>query len=260
MNTIFQANEMRTFPIKDDFLGDKKLNDIIYGFFQTHSYLYTDNEQKIRYCWKTETSAAKIIEYFKTIDTTAPVSERTIRNMIKLFAQSGILTEGTLKNKKVYLLPDLKPGEYTYIKTETLRFLVNTSTSNVIKVYSFLKRKHEQHIDLKYKEPYRFSQSKLLEVIGYNGKNNNSDNLKMIKDILTSLQNNGLIKTHKEWIKTGNDNAAEYFVLDEVNEDYIHSIQPKDKINDTYVAVPIDAPYEELNLNNRAEVLRYLGF
>lgn len=258
MNTVFQANEMRTFPIKDDFLGDKKLNDIIYGFFQTHSYLHTDEQdkQKIRYCWKSETSAAKIIDYFKTIDTIAPVSERTIRNMIKLFAQSGILTEGTLMKKKVYLLPDLKPGEYTYIKTETLRFLVNTSTSNVIKVYSFLKKKQEQHIDLEYKEPYRFSQSKLLEIIGYNGKNNNSDNLKMIKDILTTLQNNGLIKIHKEWIKTGNDNAAEYFVLDEVNEDYIHSVQPKDKVDDTYVAVPI----EELNLHDRAEVLRYLGF
>ena len=179
------------------------------------------------------------------------------------FAVPGVkiskLDINTIKDKKkVYFLPDLKSGDYTYIKTDTLKFLVNTSTSNVIKIYAFLKKKQEQHRDLKYDTPYRFSQAKLLEVIGYNGYNNNGSNLKMVKDILVSLQNNGLIKTHKEWINTGNDNAAEYFVLDAVNEDYIHSIPSNNRPDNSYVAVP--CPYEELKLKNRTEVLQYLGF
>lgn len=260
MNTVFKANEMRTFPTKDTFLQDKKLNDIIYGFFQTHSYLHIDEEskEKMRYCWKSETSAAKIIAYFKTIEKESPVSERTIRNIIKLFSQCGILTEGELNKKKVYFLPDLKAGEYTFIKTETLQFLVNTSTSNVIKIYAFLKKKQEQHNDLNYTEPYRFSQAKLLEVVGYNGKNNNGDNLKMVKDILTNLQNNGLIKIHKEWVATGKDNATEYYVLDGVNEDYIHSIDKNYNSKDSYVAVP--CPKEESKPKTRAEILKDLGF
>lgn len=253
---VFKTNEMRTFPIKDEFLKDKKLNDIIYGFFQTHSYLHIKDNQKLRYCLKTEASAAKIIAYFISIDKQPPVSERTIRNMIKLFANCGILTEGTLDGKKVYFLPDLKNGEYTYIKTETLRFLVNTSTSNVIKIYAFLKKKQEQHIDFKYKDPYRFSQAKLLEVIGYNGKNN-GDNLKMVKDILTALQNNGLIKIHKEWVPTGKDNMTEYYALDEVNEDYIHSIDPKHS-DESYIAVPVNI--EEFQSMTKEQQTKLIGF
>lgn len=254
--TVFKTNEMRRFPTKKEFLKDKKLNDIIYGFFQTHSYLNIDGDKKQRYCLKSEASAGKIISYFNSIEKPAPVSERTIRNMIKLFAQSGILSEGVLDKKKVYFLPDLKDGEYAYIKTETLRFLVNTSTSNVIKTYAFLKKKWEQHIDFKYKEPYRFSQSKLLEVIGYTSKNN-SDNLEMIKDILTSLQNNGLVEIHKEWVPTGNDNVTEYFVLDAVNDDYIHSVESKVK-DDSYVAVPVSL--EEFKAMPKAEAVKILGF
>ena len=45
----FEKNEVRQFPTKDSILKDKKLNDIIYGFYQTHSYLTPDKQ---RYCFK----------------------------------------------------------------------------------------------------------------------------------------------------------------------------------------------------------------
>jgi hypothetical protein len=228
---------MRTFPVKETFLGDKKLNDIIYGFYQTHSYL---TKERKRYCIKSETSPARIINYFNEQEKDCPVSERTIRNMVKLFTSCGVLTEGELDKKKVYYLHDLQPGEYVYLKTDTLRFLVNTSTSNVIKVYAFLKAKQKQHIDLKYTEPYRFSKKKILEILGYCGTNNDSAHLAMVGDILDTLRNNGLVQWHQERILTTNGNATQYYVLDEVNEDYIHStctgLNQKVK---TYIAVPI---------------------
>lgn len=30
-------NEIRAFPIRPDFTGDKKINDIIYGYYQANS-------------------------------------------------------------------------------------------------------------------------------------------------------------------------------------------------------------------------------
>lgn len=236
-------NGVRVFPTKGEFMGNKKLNDIIYGFFQTKSFLTADRR---RYCIKSEVTAAKVINYFKTLPDPieAPASERTIRDMIKLFIADGLLTEGSIDKQKVYFLHELEPGKYVYIKTETLRFLTNTATSNVIKVYAFLKKKQQQHIDLGYTEPYRFSKSKLLEVIGYS-TSNHSDNMKMINDILDSLINNGLIQCHREWVKTTSDATTQYFILDGVSEDYIHNLAKKVTDN-KYIVVPVeddDCPY-----------------
>ena len=77
---VFKRNEVRTFPTSDQFLGNKRLNDIIYGFFQTHSYL---TENKERYCLKKETSAARVVEYFQSLPEAkdCPVSERTVREI-----------------------------------------------------------------------------------------------------------------------------------------------------------------------------------
>lgn len=238
MNTVYQKNEMRTFPTKEEFLEDKKLNDIIYGFFQTHSYLTTD---KKRYCWKQEVSAGKILDYFKEIETSIDniPKERTIRDMAKLFTNCGVLSEGEINNKKVYFLPDLKGGEYVYIKTETLKFLVNTANSNVIKIYAFLKKKQQQHHDFNFKEPYRFSKSKLLEVIGYCGNGTHGDSLKKIDDILNCLINNGLIKAHQEWFKTNSKNVTQYYVLDDVSDDYIKTIKSKSKEDTSFCAFPV---------------------
>ena len=129
-------NMTRDFPVKKEFLGDKKMNDIIYGFLQTNSYL-TDNKK--RYCWKSEVTAGKIINYFKEQETESPVAERTIRNLLKLFISINLLEEGELEGKKVYFLPDIT-SDYVVIKTDTLRFLVNTANTNVIKVYAQLKK------------------------------------------------------------------------------------------------------------------------
>ena len=243
MSTVFEKNEMRQFPTKDSILNEKKLNDIIYGFYQTHSYLTAD---KKRYCLKSETTASKVIEYFKNNPeaNACPVSERTIRNMLKLFADCGILEEGTIDGKKVYVLPELNEGEFEYIKTNTLRYLVNTATSNVIKVYAFLMKKQKQHINGNFTEPYRFSKTKILEVLGYTGSN--SDSFKMVTDILDCLINNQLIAAHKEAVITRNNIITEYFVLDNVYEDYKHNLNMPTRVRETereasYCAVPVTA-------------------
>lgn len=240
----FEKNEVRQFPTKDSILKDKKLNDIIYGFYQIHSYLTPDKQ---RYCFKSETTAAKVIEYFQNSPEgrACPVSERTIRSMIKLFIGCGILQEGTIDKKKAYILPELAAGEFEYIKTETLRYLVNTATSNVIKVYAFLMKKQKQHIKGNFTEPYKFSKTKILEILGYTGSNSSS--FKMVDDILDCLINNQLIAVHKEVTITRNNIKTEYFVLDDVYDDYKHNINVTPKANEetVYCAVPVPADIDK---------------
>ena len=241
-----QQNEMRTMPTTKLFLGDKKMNDIVYGFFQSHSYINKlDTGEIQRYCWKSDVSAKKIEEYLQQQDTTEKIpTSRTITNVINLFVSAGLLEPISLQGKKAFLLPDLNGGEYIYIKTETLRFLTNTCKANVIKTYSFLKKKYQQHIDLQYTEPYRFSKKNILEILGYSATN--GSNYTIVTDILNCLVNNGLIEIHKEWTETGNDNVTEYFVLDKVNDDFIDTINShKEKENAEIAVIVPNEPVKE---------------
>lgn len=232
-------NEKRDFPMKKEFLSDKKMNDIIYGFLQTNSYLTSDRK---RYCWKSDVTAGQIIKYFEEQETKSPIAERTIRDLLKLFEKAHLLEEGLLENKKVYFLPDpSKEDGYVEIKTNTLRFLVNTANSNVIKIYAQLKKMWECHIKFRYKEKYRFSKADLLTLLGYK-TTSYSANYKMIDDILTCLQNNELIKVHKEGIVTTAGKPTEYYILDEVKDDYKKSIPTRAKEDDSVCAVPVSEP------------------
>lgn len=233
--------DVRCFPSKDTFLGNKQLNDIIYGYFQTNSHVMKDGT---RFCLKSDVTASKIVKYFNELNQSI-ASEPTIRKVIQLFIKENlILNESVLDGKKVYIIPDAEKGEFVLIKTSTLKYLVDTANTNVIKVYAFLKLKQYQHDYYGYQTPYMFSQKKLLEILGYGkGANNKTANLDMIRNILISLQNNGLIQIHQEWVNTGNDNATQYYVLDAVNEDYRGSTA-KDKsvidvpVIDTDAALP----------------------
>lgn len=234
----FKRNEMRTFPTKQEILNTKTINDLIYGFLQINSLL---TEDKRRYCIKSEVTSGKIIKYYQENNKQCPFSDSTIKRVLKLFCsdECGLTKEGTVGSKKVLFLPDLEAGKYVFIKTNTLRYLVNTANSNVIKVYAFLKMKQQQHDDFNYKEPYRFSKAKLLEVIGYNSTN--KDNYVMIKDILDCLQNNGLIVFHQEYKQTNGGQIAPYLILDKVNDDYITNFTPKQKQKeDSFIAVPAE--------------------
>ena len=73
--------------------------------------------------------------------------------------------------KEVYAFRELFPKQYVIIPLDTMKLLVNTAIPNIIKTYSFLKFKMEQHNYHKQSKPdnpkYSFSRKSLLETIGY---------------------------------------------------------------------------------------------
>ena len=234
-------DENRRFPMKTDFLSDKKLDDIMYGFLLSNSYLTNDNR---RYCIKADVTAGQMIKYFKEQDKKI-ASERKLRDMFKLFMNIDLLSEGEYDKKKVYFIPDLdgKDGRiYVRIKIQTLKFLVDTANSNVIKIYAYLKMMMEIH-NKRYTTAFRFAEKDLLEQIGFKTINY-SNNYAMIRNILDSLRNNGLIEFHKEFVKTDCGIITEYFYLDKVNEDYISFEKPVIEDNTT-CAVAVETPKAE---------------
>lgn len=262
--TVFAKNEMRTFPTKEEFSKDKKMRDKVYAYLQTNSYIY-ENEQKekVRYCWKAEMTAPKILAAIGKAEGDDKLTLDMVKTSLQLFRAGELIKESKYQGKKIYILPDWQPGDYVYVKTDTLIYMVNECSQNAIKVYSFLKKKYQQHVDLKYTEPYRFSKNKMLEVIGYGI--NNQANYKRMDGILDSLINNKLIEIHQEWIMTGNDNKTQYYVLDKVNEDY----QKLNKDAETADVTPVKAPeepkveyhsIEEFKKMTKEEQMRVIGF
>lgn len=146
------------------------------------------------------------------------ISEATIRNTIKLYKIIGIITEEKIIDKyerlvDVYVLKqDFK--RFQYIKTDTLKYLVDTANINVIKVYTYLLNKFIYKKNSN--EKYSFTKKELCKSIGYSYRN---DNISKINNILTCLKNNGLIEYSQSYYYNGKV-PIPILILDNVNEDY----------------------------------------
>lgn len=257
---MFEKNEMRQFPTTEDkFIGDKKMDDRIYGYMQANSYL---TEDKTRYCWKTDMSAKNIKSGLEQEEEKAP-SENTIRNNLKLLQAANLISEGAIGKRKTYVLAQLVAGEYVFIKTKTLRYLNNISNGNVIKVYAFLKQKQEIHKKSGYEEQYSFSENSLLALLGYNITK--PENHTLIQDILNLLVSIDLIHIHQHTKEVNGNRQVMYYFLDAVNEDYKEVIKKKPKAEDE-VPIPVIVPQEKeitveaVKAMSEAEIRVLIGF
>lgn len=230
------SNEIRVLPLKDDFMKDKKVNDIIYGLFQSKSYLKEnriDSYDNIRYVYKDDITLNSIKNYYDNNEVKLRelnVSASSLKRLVKLLKDIGYLKESIINNKEVYILPHLT-NNFISVKTETLQYLVNTANRDVIKVYCYLKAKYN------YKDNYEFTEHELLNAIGY--RSLSTENYNKIKDILVCLSNNGLIAYHIEQKEIHKSNGKKYntfyHILDIVNDNYIilnTKLKPKEIIVD----------------------------
>lgn len=246
----FEKNEARQFPTKEEFLGDKKMDDRVYGYMQANSYLTDD---KVRYCWKTDMSA-KNIKAGLSEKRKETISENTIRNNLKLMQAANLIKEETINRKKAYVLIQLISGNYVFVKTKTLKYLVDTANENVIKIYAFLKQKQELHKKGKYDEQYCFTENKLLEVLGY--ASNETRNHSMIKNILDCLVNDELIKFHRHTKEVSGGKQVMYYFLDDVYDDYKTVFKDKQKKDDNSF-MPVEVPRAKCTIE---EMRSLVGF
>lgn len=167
----------RRIPMEEEFMKDKMISDLLYSMLQ--SYSNWNKEENHRYIPK---KIIKKSKWAKALGISRPTLDKRIGKLLE--------KEYLIDKEDYYILPN--KGEYYFlVPVETLNYLINTANHNVIKIYCHLGLLYKFYGDKAY-----YTQSKLLEVIGYDKTDKN--NHKAIKHILTSLKLNGLLVTTSE--------------------------------------------------------------
>ena len=209
--------------VDTNFLKNKKIDDLLYGYIRIHSKWHMG--ENYTYCYKDLITFSKVTKYFKE-EGAQPYpykSKTTFAAHLKALTEAGwVYEDGQFSesgsDQEVFSLTELFKGQYVIMSLDTMTLLVNTTIPNIIKTYSFLKFKMVQHNYLKQRKPdipkYSFSRKSLLETIGYTQNKND-----MMDEILNTLQEKGLIKIHIEHKAADGRNIKNpFFVLDEVYE------------------------------------------
>ena len=177
--------EMRKLSLRADLLGDKKVDYNLYGLLQAMSYLKDGK----RFVYAVDATPSKLLDMTPTENGKKITSLATIKRVMKFFKDSGLITEGKVedlagKEVKCFWLNE-DENYFQFIQLDTLRFLCNTTNSNVIKTYAYLLNKSF------YFEGYTFTKKELLDAIGYSSKDKGQQ---LMDDILLGLSKFGLIK------------------------------------------------------------------
>lgn len=209
--------------VDTNFLKNKKIDDLLYGYIRIHSRWHMG--ENYIYCYKNLITFSKVAKYFREEgEQPCPYkSKTTFTAHLKALEEAGwIYEDGKFpednSNQEVFSLAELFKGQYVIMSLDTMTLLVNTAVPNIIKAYSFLKFKMVQHNYFKQEKPdmpkYSFSRKSLLETIRYTQNQND-----MMDKILNTLQEKGLIKIHIEYKAADGRNIKNpFFILDEVYE------------------------------------------
>lgn len=220
-----KKNELRRFPMEDDFMkGNKNIskskpNDVLYAYLQMISNFR--EEDKIRFIYKSNYSHASVEEYFGYDENGKPLFPRkNAERAMKVLKQYGYVRETKIQSLKnnyvsIYELPYDVEKPFQYIKLETLKYLLNTCHPNVIKMYIFFKYKH-----FCFGDKFVFTYKMLIEeVFGLTSNTNAKTNLE-IKHLLTCLKNNGLIDYCEYYIQNSEGRPSKQHRLTYFSDDY----------------------------------------
>ena len=178
--------EMRKLSLRADLLGDKKVDYNLYGHLQALSYLKDGK----RFVYAVDATPSQLLTMTPVDGAGKKITSlATIKRVMKFFKDSGLITEGKVedlsgKEVKCFWLNE-DENYFQFIQLDTLRFLCNTTNSNVIKTYAYLLNKSF------YFEGYTFTKKELLDAIGYSSKDKGQQ---LMDDILLGLSKFGLIK------------------------------------------------------------------
>ena len=178
--------EMRKLSLRADLLGDKKVDYNLYGHLQALSYLKDGK----RFVYAVDATPSQLLAMTPVDGAGKKITSlATIKRVMKFFKDSGLITEGKVedlagKQVKCFWLNE-DENYFQFIQLDTLRFLCNTTNSNVIKTYAYLLNKSF------YFEGYTFTKKELLDAIGYSSKDKGQQ---LMDDILLGLSKFGLIK------------------------------------------------------------------
>lgn len=166
-------------PVNDDFINDKKINDLLYIWLLIHSYF--NSELKIRIVLEKQINFSKLQKELN-------ITRKTLRSDFKyLVCKEYLVFDNINKN---YIIKNIN-NSFVEISSFCLQHMLTTNLRNIVKVYSLLKFYYNVN-----KDDYNFfTQKILLDKIGYS--NVTTSNYKIIKDIIFWLEKNKYLMYYK---------------------------------------------------------------
>lgn len=182
-----QLTMQRNIPNKGDFMK-KQYSDLVYAYLQCVSYKGLDkNDNEVYFVYKNEATSSIIAKQTK-------IHGNSVKRRIKKLKDGNFIKEGKVWDSTHSTLLDaiiLNHVEYYQkIPIDVLKFLINASNENVIKVYAYLLNRC-----LTVNKNYEYTYKELiLNCFGMHSITNKRD-YDMLKDIMTLLDKCNLIVT-----------------------------------------------------------------
>lgn len=212
--TNLEINEhCRPIPLSEKFMK-KKIDDLIYAYFQCESYKGDDeNGNEVYFVYKTPTTISECAKATKT-------NRRTCDRHIDILVKEGYLALGKVANVQgelvdAYILT-LYDQYFQKIRIDTLQYLIQTTNQDIIKTYAYLLDKYlwkkEQG------EQYLFSLKELIiNVLGINSTTNQRDYI-LMNNLLDLLQKIKLLKVaDKKKMVEVNGQTTSYYVIEDMS-------------------------------------------
>ena len=214
-------NITRNIPTQGEFMK-KKYNDLVYSYLQYHSYKGLDkNDQEIYFIYDTPTLIREITK------ETGSSTTRTTRKRVDKLIEGGFIHKDKVWNKthtelvEGYVINHIDTF-FQKVPTDTLRFLTNTHVNFAIKIYAYLLNK-----SIYVNKHYVFTYTELiLNCLGVKNANHGEE-YERVRDILTSLMNNGLVIYEEIYEPIGEGNTTIRQRIVQINLDYYKPIKNK---------------------------------
>ena len=204
----------KRFPMTKEF-NKKSTNDWLYGYLQSVSTVDSDKRTIV---YKDKVNLAQLALLAPKNEKNKPPSRSKMsRDFNKLIAL-GFINEIKVVGVKgnmvdVYELPYDKQELYKLIPLETLSYLLDVCTMNVIKIYIYLLNKYQWK--LKEDDYYRFSLGEIIrECLGLKSTTHGRDYI-LVQNCLDALMKLKLINLSKDYGRV-NGQLTSYFKLNEV--------------------------------------------
>lgn len=219
------SNQKRVLPLDEICIQDKAVDYKLFSMLQNLSDI--NLVTKTRYAPKEHPeygtlTRQRLLDLYneRCEDTKEQMSLKTLSNRLTLFKSIGMITEEFTLNRQQQRIPAYILEEnyetFQYIPLETLKYLADTASSSVIKIYAYLLNKHI--FKQKSGEYYSFTLGELAKQIGL--KDNNNGNTRIVKNCLNSLLSVNLIKFADYYELTEDGNPSPRMRLLEANQQY----------------------------------------
>lgn len=215
--------QKRILPLDQVCFQDRAVDYKLYSLLQSISIL---SPEKVRYVTKEHPQLGsltrpRLLELYneRCENHKERISLKTLSKKLSLFKSIGMMSEESLNINGIktaaYVLKE-NYRTFQYIPLETLKYLADTASSAVIKIYAYLLNKHiYKQLSGEY---YSFTLGELVRQIGLS--DNNNGNTAIVKNCLNSLLSVNLISYVEYWQLTPNGNPSPCMRLTEANQNY----------------------------------------